>query len=84
MGVASTSASIFSRPAAKVQKTEVKILLETELKDRVKEMKILLKEKTGCYFSIGKICELAIENALKQAEREINKADDEGDEITML
>lgn len=89
--MALASASLFTRQA-KVEKTEVTIVLKTEvtitldsdLTDRVKDMKARLKKHSGHYFSLSRICEIAIENALKQAERELNQACEDGDEITML
>ena len=82
MGLA--SASLSALRIAKVEKTEVTLLLDTELTDRVKAMKVLLKDKTGCYFSLSHVCEIAIETALKQAELELRKSEQSGDEITML
>jgi len=85
MGLASSS--LFAARAARiarVEKTEVTLLLDTELTDRVKAMKTLLKSKTGCYFSLSHVCEVAIETALRQAELEMQKSDESGDEITML
>jgi len=82
-------ASLFTTQTAQAirpetTKTEVTLLLDTELTDRVKAMKSVLKKQTGCYFSLSQVCETAIESALRQAESELKKSRQSGDEITML
>ena len=76
-------------PVRKLVPVTVKI--DQELAERIKAMKALVKQKTGGYFSITNIVELAIEAALVQANNELNAAEEDeddttsfGDDLTML
>jgi hypothetical protein len=75
--------SLYSLPTAS-EKTEVRIVIDGELANRVRAMKVKLKTESGVYFSLSQICEIAIESALKQADAQIKKAHSEDDEITSL
>ena len=67
-----------------VEKTQIKLMVDSELANRVRKIKVQLKEQSGVYFSVGSICEIALESAVKQAERELRKSIEDEDEITVL
>ena len=80
----SAAKSLFGLPQSR-EKTEIRLMVGSELADRVRKIKVELKEKSGVYFSVGSICEIALESAVRQAERELRKSiDDDDDEMTVL
>ena len=66
------------------QLVPVTVKIDQQLAERIKIMKALVKQKTGGYFSITTIFEVAIEAALKQADNELNDSEKNGDDVTIL